>query len=178
MNAQKKRKAADQLTIALLLVYLIVLCWILILKLGVRFSYMENRLVNLVPFRQLFTSNGKADFGELVMNVVIFVPLGVYTGVLFQKRVFIKHLSFFFLVSLIIEGLQYVLRIGSFDITDTITNTLGGIIGLMLYKAIETLSGNGSRAQKFINMMALAGTVLMLLFLYLLKTNHLGIRYQ
>jgi glycopeptide antibiotics resistance protein len=139
---------------------------------------MENRSVNLIPFSEPLIINGKSDFGEIIMNVLIFAPLGVYTGMLFKEWFFGKSLFFFFLISLIVEGLQFILRVGAFDITDIITNTLGGIIGLMIFKAIEKVFKNRVKAQKFINIIASIGTVLMLLFLVLLKTNNLWIRYQ
>jgi glycopeptide antibiotics resistance protein len=70
------------------------------------------------------------------------------------------------------------LRVGAVDITDTITNTLGGIIGLLVFKAIEKLFKNSVKAQKFINITAAIGTVLMILMLLLLKMNMLPVRYQ
>jgi glycopeptide antibiotics resistance protein len=139
---------------------------------------MENRTVNLVPFNQLFIVNGKIDFPEIIMNVVIFVPLGIYAGMLFKKWGFGKNVFFFFLISLMLEVLQYIFSIGAFDITDTITNTFGGIIGWMLFKAIEKAFKSSIKAQKIINVIAAIATVLMIVFLILLKTNNLGIRYQ
>ena len=70
-------KAANKLTNVLFIIYSIALFWILLFKLGVRFSYMENRQVNLIPFSEALYLNGKMDFGEMIMNVVIFVPLGI-----------------------------------------------------------------------------------------------------
>jgi glycopeptide antibiotics resistance protein len=174
----KDNNRGNKLTIVLFVIYLIALFWILLFKLGVRFSYMENRKVNLIPFSEPLILNGKIDFGEIIMNVVIFVPLGIYAGILFKRWIFGKNLFFFFLISLIVEGLQFILRVGAFDITDTITNTLGGIIGLMIFKAIEKVFKNSVKAQKFINIIAAIGTVLMILFLLLLKTNNLWIKYQ
>jgi glycopeptide antibiotics resistance protein len=177
-TARKDNNSTNKLTVVLFVIYLIALFWILLFKLGVRFSYMENRNVNLIPFSEFLILNGKIDFGELIMNVVIFVPLGIYAGILFKRWSFGKSLFFFFLMSLTIEVLQFILRVGAFDITDIITNTLGGIIGLMIFKAIEKVSKNSVRAQKFINIIASIGTALMILFLLLLKTNNLWIRYQ
>ena len=169
----------DKLTIVLFIVYLIALAWILIFKLGVHFSYMGNgRSMNLIPFGDSMIRNGKIDFGEIIMNVVIFVPLGIYAGILFRRWITGKKLFLFFLISLIIEGFQYVFKVGAFDITDIINNTLGGIIGLIVYTGIEKAFKNSVRAQKFINIIATIGTIAMILFLFLLKTNRLGIRYQ
>ena len=95
-------RLTNKLTTVLFIIYLIALFWILLFKLGVRFSYMENRSVNLIPFSEPLISNGKIDFGEIILNVVIFVPLGIYAGVLFKRWTFGKKLFFFFLISLIV----------------------------------------------------------------------------
>jgi glycopeptide antibiotics resistance protein len=177
-NKGRDNNSANNLTIALSVIYLIVLGWILLFKLGVRFSYMQNRAINLVPFSEPLILNGKIDFGEIIMNVLIFVPLGVYAGIIFKKWFFGKILFCFFSVSLIVEGLQFLLRVGAFDITDTITNTLGGVIGLMIFKATGKALKDGAKTQKIINAIAVIGTVVVILFLLLLKTNNLWIKYQ
>jgi len=169
----------NKLTNVLFIIYLIALFWILLFKLGVHFSYMGiSRSVNLIPFSEPLILNGKIDFGEMIMNVIIFIPLGIYAGILFKKWIIGKKLFLFFLISLIIEVFQFILAVGVFDITDIINNTLGGIIGLMTYFGIEKAFNNSVKAQKFINLIATIGTISMILFLFLLKTNRLGIRYQ
>lgn len=174
----KEYNNASKLTIVLLIIYLIAIIWILLFKLGVRFSYMEYRVVNLIPFREPLLLNSKMDFGETTLNVIIFIPLGIYAGVLLRSWNLWRKIYFFYLTSLIIESLQFIFRIGAFDITDTITNTFGGLIGFILFKSIEKFFVNSVKAQKFINMVAAIGTALMIILLVLLKTNHLGIRYQ
>ena len=168
----------NKVTTVLFIIYLIVLFWILVFKLGVQFSYMGNRSINLIPFRESLILNGKIDVGEIILNVVIFVPLGIYAGILFERWIFGKKLFFFFLISLIIEVLQFILAVGAFDITDIITNTLGGIIGLMIFKAIGKAFKNSFKAQKFINIIAAIGTVSMILLLLLLKMNMLPVKYR
>ena len=174
----KDNSSTNKLTIVLFAIYLVAICWILIFKLGVQFSYMENRSVNFIPFRKSLIFNGKINFGEIIMNVVSFVPLGIYTGMLFKKWIFRQNIFLFFLTSLIVEALQFILKVGAFDITDTITNTLGGVIGLMIFKAIDKVFKNSVTVQKSINIIAAIGTALMILFLLLLRTNNLGIKYQ
>jgi len=163
----------NRLTTTLFIVYLMALVWILLLKLGVRFSYMEDRGTNLIPFGELSVLTA-----ENIMNVMIFVPLGIYAGVLFTPWIFGKKLFSLFLLSLLVEGLQYLLRIGAFDVTDLITNTLGGAIGLIIFLILEKGFDNGIKAQRFINHLAAIGTVIMILLLVLLKMNMLPVRYQ
>jgi glycopeptide antibiotics resistance protein len=178
LNNWKNNTSDNKLTIVLFVIYGFALCWILLFKMGVQFSYMENRLVNFIPFLEPLTSHGKVDYAEIIMNVVIFVPLGIYTGILFCRWSFGRSIFFFFLISLLIEALQFILRIGALDSTDIITNTLGGIIGHTLLKAIGKMFGDSVKAQKFINTVATIGTVIMILFLFLLRTGNLWIRYQ
>ena len=175
MNLQKywRSNSTNKLTIVLFVIYLIALFWILLFKLGVQFSYMEDRSVSFIPF-----SDGKIDVGEIILNVVICVPLGIYAGILFKGRTFSTKLFFFVLISSMFELLQFILRVGAFDITDILTNAVGGVIGLMIFKAIERLFKNSVTAQKFINIIATIGTVLMISLLLLLKMNMLPVRYQ
>ena len=178
MTFSKDNNLQNKVTKALLIIYLVALFWILLFKLGVRFSYMEKRDVNLIPFRQLFIPNGKIDLAEIILNVVIFIPLGIYAGTLFKRWSFGKNLFFFFLISLLFEILQFIFKIGAFDVTDIITNTIGGIIGLLMFIAIEKLLNNSVKTQKIINIIAATGTVVMIMLLLLLKLNMLPVRYQ
>ena len=169
----KVNNRMNSLTVVLFTIYLIVLYWILLFKLGISSSYMDKRSVNLIPFNDPSIFNG-----ENILNVVIFVPLGVYAGILFKRWTFGKKFFFFFLLSLIVEALQYILRLGAFDVTDLITNTVGGIIGLMIFKTTEKVFNNSIRAQRFVNLFAATGTVLVVLLLVLLKMNMLPVRFQ
>lgn len=169
---------SDKITKALFAIYLIVLVWILMFKLGVKFSYMAERKVNLMPYNDFLIPNTKVDLPELILNIVIFIPSGIYAGIIFKKWGFLKNVFFFFTASSVIEGLQFILRIGAFDMTDIINNTLGGIIGLLIFKSIVFVLKDSVKAQRIVNIIAIIGTAVILLLLFLLKTNHLGIRYQ
>lgn len=171
-------KKTNKLTASLMIIYLIVLCWILILKLGVEFSYMNERRFNVVPFREFFTPTLAVDWGGTIANVIIFIPLGVYVGVLFRLWSFKGKIIFCFMTSLVIEAIQFALAVGAFDITDIITNTFGGVIGLILFKVIAGISGSANRAQRLINVIATIATVLMVVLLIMLKMDLLPIKYH
>ncbi|MEB2785467.1 VanZ family protein [Algoriphagus persicinus] len=170
---EKAQSTTDRLTKTLLLIYLIVLGWIILLKLGVQFSYMEERKINLIPF-----ANGYYSMMETILNVIIFIPLGIYAGVLFRNRTFKFNLLFFFLISLMLEGLQVLFKFGTFDITDLLTNTFGGIIGYLLFWTLQRFITKPLKAQKYINIIGAIGTFLIVALLVLLKLNMLPIRYQ
>jgi glycopeptide antibiotics resistance protein len=101
------------------------------------------------------------------------MPLGLYVGILFKKLTTARKVFSFFMVSLFCEVCQFVLKIGAFDITDIINNTFGGIIGLILYKGLEKAFNNPVKAQKFINIIATIGTIVIVATLLYLKINRL-----
>lgn len=174
MKDQTKTNTANNgLTVLLFIIYLVALYWILIMKLGVHFPYMQERRVSLTPFREHVILTG-----ENIMNTIIFIPLGIYAGVLFKRWPVVTKLFFVFSASLLVEAIQYILRVGAFDVTDIITNTSGGIIGLIIFIILEKVFSNSIKAQRFINAIAAMGTVLMMVLLVLLKVNMLPIRYR
>lgn len=165
----------QKLAVILFITYFIVLIWILLFKMGVRFSYMDNRQVNLIPFSSLASKD--TGVGEIVMNVLIFVPVGVYLSIIAGWGVRMK-LLLFFSISLLIETLQYTFRIGAFDVTDLLTNTSGGIVGVLLFYSCKKVLMSNDKAKKFLTTLAAIGTVMIIVFLVLLKTGNLWIRYQ
>ena len=178
MEKNNEKLTSYLLTFILVFIYLIALIWILLFKMGVEFSYMENRNINLIPFSEFLSDTGTVDPGGLVLNIIIFIPLGLYSGLIFKSWSMVQNTGLFLSTSLLIESIQYFIRIGAFDITDIITNTSGGILGILLYKTIEKMAGNPYRAQKWINIIATAGSLTMIAILILLKMNRLPIRYQ
>lgn len=147
----------------------------MLFKLGVKFSYMDNRQVNLIPFETLASKD--TGVAEIILNVLIFIPVGIYAGIIMESGVR-KMFLLFFMISLVVEALQYTFRIGAFDVTDLITNTSGGMIGFFLFYGSTKLFGGARQARKYLTALGAIGTILMILFLVLLKTGNLGIRYQ
>lgn len=163
-----------KLTKILFIIYLIALFWIIIFKFDIPFSNLGYmRSINLIPFSESLIINDKLNFREIVMNAMIFIPLGIYVEVLFKRWTISRKVFFIFLISLICEVSQFILGVGASDITDILNNLLGGVIGLMIYKGIVKLMKTSIKAQKFINTIATIGTVLMVLLLSVLVIYNL-----
>jgi D-alanyl-D-alanine carboxypeptidase (penicillin-binding protein 5/6) len=112
--------------------YLLFLLWLVLYKFS--FHIVETfdfqiRGLNLTPFAGI-TQNSSRD---MVYNVLFFVPFGLLLGVNLKRATFWRKLGYVFFFSLIAEVIQYVFAIGISDITDVITNTAGGLLGLALY---------------------------------------------
>ena len=56
-----------------------------------------------------------------------------------KKRGLIKVVLGSFLFSLIIESCQYIFKVGVFDVDDLLLNTIGGLIGYIIYKISVTI---------------------------------------
>lgn len=171
--SRKNNTLANKLTGLLLIIYLAVLFWIIVLKLNISFTYKGTQNVNLIPFREPLLYNGRIDYNEIFLNILIFTPLGLYIGILFKKLITAQKIFSFFIVSLFCEVCQFVLRIGAFDITDIINNTFGGIVGLIFYKGLEKAFGDSAKAQKLVNIIATIGTIVIVSTLLYLKINKL-----
>lgn len=120
--------------------YFLALAWIILFKGQLSLAgFGSHRNVNLVPFQGSAIVNGKIDFDEIIGNIFVFLPFGIFMGALFPNNPFYKKILPFFLTSLAFEILQFVFAIGATDITDLITNTSGGLIGLGIYFLLEKI---------------------------------------
>lgn len=85
-----------------------------------------TRAVNLNPL----------NFGirNCVLNIGLFFPVGFLIQMVSRKsRLSVYPVVISFAVSVVIEILQYVFSLGATDVSDVICNTLGGLIGALLY---------------------------------------------
>lgn len=99
--------------------------------------------VNLEPFRVLQRAIQIGDgihvrsWGQLriiLLNILLFVPFGYLLPVLWKKADrWWKTMLLGFALSLTVELLQLVTRLGMFDVDDLINNTIGAGVGYLLF---------------------------------------------
>lgn len=97
--------------------------------------------MNIVPF--IDVSTGRGDFiRQVVLNIVMTIPFGFLLPLIKNKKInLMKIVLYTFLLSLGIEILQPLINdFRSSDITDLVTNILGGIIGYILYLIFKPLT--------------------------------------
>ncbi|MFX3636377.1 MAG: VanZ family protein [Candidatus Pristimantibacillus sp.] len=146
-------------TMSLLVIYLLVLTWIILFKMTFTFQQLPDfRNINLIPFAGSAIVNDLIDFEEIIDNILIFVPFGIYMSILKPNSTFLKRIAPIASVSLLFEVFQFIFAIGATDITDFIGNTFGGIIGIgihfILYKILKT----ETKTNKTLNILASIGT--------------------
>lgn len=132
-------------TMGLYFVYLAFVVWVILLKFNITPADLPHlRNINLILYGDSGIINGQLDVRELVENILIFVPFGVYAGMLVKERSWWKVILAGAGFSLILETLQYVFAIGASDITDVINNTLGAALGMFLWKGFHRIAGERS----------------------------------
>lgn len=129
----------------LFLIYLAGLCYFLFFAENYgRILGQEHYRYNLVPFKEIERfwiyrqELGVHSFFNLAGNILGFMPAGFFIPMLWEERKgFLFTVSVTFQMSLTVEVLQLLFRVGSFDVDDLILNTLGGMLGYFLLKQIE-----------------------------------------
>jgi glycopeptide antibiotics resistance protein len=91
----------------------------------------------------------------------------------FKNIGFWRKLASILVFSLAAETAQFVFAIGASDITDLITNTIGGALGLVLYD----LCGKHVNTKKLNRSIVFIGTILLILFV-LLRVLFFSVRYR
>lgn len=156
----------------LLALYLVILIWLVLFKLQYNilsvFNY-HHRSLNLIPFAGPSIVNG--SFGEMMENVICFIPFGLLLNVNFKKIGFLSKFAFILGLSLTFELIQFIFAIGATDITDVITNTVGGFLGLELYG----LSNKYINNKKLDRVITFVGILLLLILLYYRTHIHIVI---
>lgn len=107
---------------------------------------------------------------ETLINLLLFIPLGMYLKSIFKNNKF-SSVSIIILLFIGFEILQYILHIGVSDITDIIMNTLGGIIGIILISVFFNLLSkktNSKILNRLLELLLIAIPLLMFISLFLL----------
>lgn len=170
----KRETGSKNLTLGLLVIYLAVLTWIILFKMELNIKLLQNmnfRNINLIPFAGSVIVNGKLKLSEIILNIAVFIPFGMYLSMLDSKISFIMKILPIFAVSLMYEVMQYCFAIGASDITDLLGNTLGGLIGIGLFSVFSRILGD--RTVKILNILALFGTIVVTAFLALLAVANM-----
>lgn len=123
---------------AALLTYMLCLIWIITFKCNMVQVVAESRYFaeklslteRILRFASEFHGTTNSEF---IVNILIFIPLGLSTPFLFEKRPFLSAILCGFTVSLALEISQLLIAIGAFAYMDIFTNTLGAILGAIMY---------------------------------------------
>lgn len=147
-----------KLTGGLFIVYLLALIWIILFKMQFSFNTLPHfRGLNLIPLAGSVIKNNQLDYNEIILNMMVFIPFGLYLSMIKLNWSFWKKIISIAGVSLLFELLQFIFEIGGTDITDLISNTLGGAVGMGFYIVFSKILKE--KTNKILNILAFIGTI-------------------
>jgi glycopeptide antibiotics resistance protein len=133
-------KKRERFAIVLLAVYFAMVVAVVVFKLPFSGPLGEDiRIVNLIPLKGSFDDTGAFIWREVVLNILIFVPFGIYLSILKPNWRSANKIPLVLGTTVTFEVVQFAFSVGRFDITDIIGNTFGGIIGIVFYAVIKRL---------------------------------------
>jgi len=152
----------------LFLAYILTLAWLVLLKFSLDLPSVLSlhlRSLNLIPFAH-------SNRGEIIANCLVFIPFGLLLRINFKRFTLWQNLAIIVAFSLSAEIIQYVLAIGVTDITDLLTNTAGGLLGLIVYGSENKNPGNETRDQSITIIGIVLLTLLMALRFFVFKVRY------
>lgn len=130
-------KMKNKLLFIVLVSYLILILRLIVFKYppGVTFSVAN---ANLIPFKTILgylagEPTWKIATCNLLGNVIVLVPFGFLLAVLYQKIRWNRVLLMGMFTGTILELLQVIFKSGILDIDDIILNSMGVVIGYLLF---------------------------------------------
>ncbi|GAA0065431.1 MAG: VanZ family protein [Clostridium perfringens] len=127
------------------------------------------RSLNLIPFNDII--EGNYNQLDVIGNFILFIPLGIYASMFLKKLKWYENTVIIALISLTFEVSQYIFAIGASDITDIITNTVGGSIGIGIYLIIKKIFREDMKVKSFVSIcstlvMIPVAFIIVMLFIY------------
>ena len=99
-------------------------------------GHSTDVLLSFDSIEEAIDRHSLEPLNHLMLNIAMFVPLGVLFPLIhpwkLNKAMYVIPLGL--MLSTIIETTQLMLQKGQCDIEDIVANTLGGLVGLLLYR--------------------------------------------
>lgn len=165
MNIDNKNRA---LTISTFVFYIVILLWITILKCnleaavhGVRIFLEPMSIGERFAYATSYFRWKDGSTINMMLNVFIFIPFGILVPLLRGRTAPITNTVLAALSTLSIESLQLILAIGYFTYSDLIFNTLGAVLGIIIYAVFvkRMKEEQKKKALIFLNGLAIAVSV-------------------
>lgn len=80
-------------------------------------------------YRSWLESGDMDMLKQILLNVMLFIPVGVLAAYIMKGHKFVKAICLGLLITVSIECLQLIMRTGNFEFDDMINNVLGVAIG-------------------------------------------------
>ncbi len=144
-------------------VYMLAMVWLVLFKGGL---YLQQ----LIRFGMPDLPRGISwelyfNGAESLLNIGVFVPLGLFLMLLSSNERAWPKALLCCATSLAFEIAQYILKIGTCDLMDAINNTLGGVIGILLFLLLKRILK--TRTRPVLSLLAIPGAIAFAVVAYL-----------
>ncbi|MDF2934608.1 MAG: VanZ family protein [Chryseobacterium sp.] len=112
-----------------------------------------TRALEVIPFKTISEYLFSTHFNlwialmEIAGNIVLFIPLGMYVQMFKRNKKTLNCVTLICVISLCVEITQYILGIGYSDIDDIILNTIGGLLGVFIYRIMYLVLKEDSKVR-------------------------------
>lgn len=135
-----KKKGVNKLIInTLMYIYLSMVLYVTLMPIIPSLPTIFNhpyKAMSMIPFDDYLSGRGDT-VRQIVLNVIMMIPFGFLLPIV-KKQSLVTSLMWTFLLSLSIELIQPLINsYRASDITDLITNTIGGLIGYLIYRMLR-----------------------------------------
>lgn len=145
---RKWRKKAKKILLinTLMYIYIVMVLYVTLMPFTFPLGASNNlfiRTANFIPFKDL-RLNRPGAIKEIILNVIMMMPFG-FLYPLTKTKGIAKTVFMTFIFSLAIECSQLVsvwwggVTSRTFDVTDLITNTIGGLIGYLVFIILKPI---------------------------------------
>ena len=127
-------------------------------------------LSNYIPFKEIFRYQigSRLFIKNIIGNILLFLPYGYFASEYLKSKKMLPICFLTMLVSITIEFVQlYIDR--TYDIDDVILNTIGGIIGYLLYRLMEKIKTKLPEFLKtdgFVNLFVILIMIISIIYLF------------
>ena len=129
----------DKLSKTIVFIYYIILLFNMVIF--ARYSNITS--YNIIPFASITNLITNGNLYTIVINLfgnlLIFMPLEYFIIELFKVNKFKQNLLLSFIIILMIETSQFILKIGVFDVDDIIICTFGMMTFYVIYNSIKNI---------------------------------------
>ena len=121
----------------------------------------SERDINLIPFKTIgefltdANLSASAVLVNLLGNVVVFIPYGIYVQILRKDKCFRTSFLQVLITPVVIEVVQVIFNLGAGDIDDVILNCLGGLIGIAFYRILILWLKNPEKVKTIVTVLSL-----------------------
>ena len=104
-------------------------------------SYYRYETDVFASYRYLFESYDMNTLQQIILNLMILIPVGFLLCLIIKSRMkYFWALVISFVLTLLVEALQFVSRCGTFEVDDLINNMIGAVIGIAIYAVLKSLN--------------------------------------